>query len=67
MKKALIRHVLQSPSLLAMLPPNCPPLKADSIRFRSLAFASTVFGRKAVVDPAADPAEAPVEIGRAHV
>lgn len=63
MKKALIRHVLQSPSLLAMLPPNCPPLKADSIRFRSLAFASTVFGRKAVVDPAADPAEAPVEPG----
>ncbi|KAL8292608.1 hypothetical protein RQP46_001220 [Phenoliferia psychrophenolica] len=63
MKKALIRHILQSPSLLALLPPNCPPLKADSIRFRSLAFASTVFGRKAVVDPNADPSEPPVEPG----
>ncbi|KAK4692687.1 nucleolar protein 12, partial [Phenoliferia sp. Uapishka_3] len=44
-------------------PPNCPPLKADSIRFRSLAFASTVFGRKAVVDPNADPSLPPVEPG----
>ncbi|GAA5855504.1 hypothetical protein JCM5353_008441 [Sporobolomyces roseus] len=46
-KKALVRHVLQSPALLADLPPNCPPLKLDSIRFRSIAFASKVFGRKA--------------------
>ncbi|GAA5911503.1 uncharacterized protein JCM6883_005779 [Sporobolomyces salmoneus] len=46
-KKALVRHVLQNPSLLAALPPNCPPLKLDSIRFRSIAFASKVFGRKA--------------------
>ncbi|GAA5980722.1 hypothetical protein JCM5350_006365 [Sporobolomyces pararoseus] len=46
-KKALVRHVLQNPSLLAALPSNCPPLKLDSIRFRSIAFASKVFGRKA--------------------
>ncbi|GAA6022370.1 hypothetical protein JCM11491_003238 [Sporobolomyces phaffii] len=46
-KKALVRHVLQSPALLADLPANCPPLKLDSIRFRSIAFASKVFGRKA--------------------
>ncbi|GAA6060085.1 hypothetical protein JCM10212_003046 [Sporobolomyces blumeae] len=46
-KKALIRHVLQSPALLAALPAGCPPLKMDSIRFRSIAFASKVFGRKA--------------------
>jgi nucleolar protein 12 len=46
MKKGLIRHVLQSPALLAALPESAMPLKADSIRFRSLAFASTVFGRK---------------------
>ncbi|BGP15824.1 hypothetical protein JCM10213_005692 [Rhodosporidiobolus nylandii] len=44
-KKALVRHVLQNPSL--SLPASCPPLKLDSIRFRSLAFASKVFGRKA--------------------
>ncbi|KAI5476204.1 hypothetical protein MNV49_007966 [Pseudohyphozyma bogoriensis] len=47
MKKSLIRHVLQSPALLELLPPTCPPLKATSIRFRSLAFASTIFARKA--------------------
>ncbi|KAM0748356.1 hypothetical protein T439DRAFT_304769 [Meredithblackwellia eburnea MCA 4105] len=52
LKKSLIRHVLQSPALLAALPSTCPPLKADSIRFRSLAFASTVFGRKG--DPQGD-------------
>ncbi|GAA5928649.1 uncharacterized protein JCM15063_003930 [Sporobolomyces koalae] len=46
-KKALVRHVLQSPALIAALPANCPPLKLDSIRFRSIAFASKVFGRKA--------------------
>ncbi|GAA5836127.1 hypothetical protein JCM3766R1_001972 [Sporobolomyces carnicolor] len=46
-KKALVRHVLQNPALLAALPANCPPLKLDSIRFRSIAFASKVFGRKA--------------------
>ncbi|GAA5970865.1 hypothetical protein JCM11641_004486 [Rhodosporidiobolus odoratus] len=44
MKKALVRHVLQNPAL--SLPSSCPPLKLDSIRFRSLAFASKVFGRK---------------------
>ncbi|GAA6027463.1 hypothetical protein JCM8097_007875 [Rhodosporidiobolus ruineniae] len=47
MKKALVRHVLQNPSLSSTLPANCPPLKLDSIRFRSIAFASKVFGRKA--------------------
>ncbi|SCZ93939.1 BZ3500_MvSof-1268-A1-R1_Chr6-3g09006 [Microbotryum saponariae] len=46
MKKALIRHVLQSPTLLQLLPADFPALKCDSIRFRSIAFASTVFGRK---------------------
>lgn len=52
MKKALIRHVLSSPAVLDLLPADCPPLKCDSIRFRSLAFASTVFGRKATtIDP----------------
>ncbi|CEQ40257.1 SPOSA6832_01868 [Sporobolomyces salmonicolor] len=45
-KKALVRHVLQSPALLAALPSSCPPLKLDAIRFRSIAFASKVFGRK---------------------
>ncbi|GAA6007921.1 hypothetical protein JCM10207_004926 [Rhodosporidiobolus poonsookiae] len=44
-KKALVRHVLQNPSLA--LPAGCPTLKLDSIRFRSIAFASKVFGRKA--------------------
>lgn len=58
MKKALIRHILQSPTLLALLPSNCPPLKANSIRFRSLAFASTVFGRKAdTTDANGEPIE----------
>lgn len=57
MKKALIRHVLTHPTLLALLPDDFPALKADSIRFRSLAFASTVFGRKATVEGA--PEEAP--------
>ncbi|GAA5861139.1 hypothetical protein JCM8547_008047 [Rhodosporidiobolus lusitaniae] len=55
LKKALVRHVLQSPSLT--LPPNCPPLKLDSIRFRSLAFASKVFGRKATTPSATDDGE----------
>lgn len=58
MKKALIRHVLTSPQLLSLLPSNCPPLKASSIRFRSLAFASTVFGRKAdTVNAEGEPIE----------
>lgn len=60
-KKALVRHVLQSPALLADLPPNCPTLKLDSIRFRSIAFASKVFGRKATVgggEGEKDPADA---------
>ncbi|BGO99523.1 hypothetical protein RTBOTA2_002588 [Rhodotorula toruloides] len=46
LKKALVRHVLQHPSLASTLPAGCPPLKLDSIRFRSIAFASKVFGRK---------------------
>ncbi|GAA6051339.1 hypothetical protein JCM3770_004491 [Rhodotorula araucariae] len=46
LKKALVRHVLQNPALSSALPPGCPPLKLDAIRFRSLAFASKVFGRK---------------------
>ncbi|BGP39780.1 Nucleolar protein 12 [Rhodotorula kratochvilovae] len=46
MKKALVRHVLQNPALSSALPAGCPPLKLDAIRFRSLAFASKVFGRK---------------------
>jgi nucleolar protein 12 len=62
MKKALIRHVLTSPTLLALLPDSFPSLKADSIRFRSLAFASTVFGRKATAEGTAEE-EAPVEPG----
>ena len=63
-KKALIRHVLNSPALLALLPPTCPPLKADSIRFRSLAFASTVFGRKATAEAPADSEPAAEAGGR---
>lgn len=52
LKKALIRHVLSSPAAIDLLPIDFPPLKCDAIRFRSLAFASTVFGRKAdTVDP----------------
>ncbi|GAA5861952.1 hypothetical protein JCM3774_001364 [Rhodotorula dairenensis] len=47
MKKALVRHILQNPALQSSLPEGCPPLKLDSIRFRSIAFASKVFGRKA--------------------
>ncbi|GAA5885553.1 hypothetical protein JCM6882_007466 [Rhodosporidiobolus microsporus] len=47
LKKALVRHVLQNPLLADTLPSSCPqPLKLDSIRFRSIAFASKVFGRK---------------------
>lgn len=60
MKKALVRHVLQSPALLALLPPNCPPLKMSTIRFRSLAFASTVFGRKPTTTTNDDGEEVPV-------
>lgn len=61
MKKALIRHILTNPALLALLPANMPPLKASSVRFRSLAFASTVFGRKATVEGA--PEEPVAEAG----
>lgn len=65
MKKSLIRHILTSPTLLALLPPNMPVLKADSIRFRSLAFASTVFGRKATVEGTAEePVSEPGGRGR---
>ncbi|GAA5850224.1 hypothetical protein JCM9279_003571 [Rhodotorula babjevae] len=46
LKKSLVRHVLQNPALTSTLPSGCPPLKMDAIRFRSLAFASKVFGRK---------------------
>ncbi|GAA5939425.1 hypothetical protein JCM3775_001707 [Rhodotorula graminis] len=46
LKKSLVRHVLQNPALASTLPSGCPPLKMDAIRFRSLAFASKVFGRK---------------------
>ncbi len=63
MKKALIRHMLQSPALLALLPADCPPLKVDSIRFRSLAFASTVFGRKANAAEPTEPGATPAEPG----
>jgi nucleolar protein 12 len=53
LKKALVRHVLQNPALSDSLPSSCPLslLKLDSIRFRSLAFASKVFGRKAHAAP----------------
>lgn len=63
MKKALIRHMLQSPALLELLPAGCPPLKLDSIRFRSLAFASTVFGRKESVAEPVEPGATPTEPG----
>lgn len=62
MKKALCRHLLTSPALLALLPSDFPTLKAASIRFRSLAFASTVFGRKATAEGAPEDTP-PVEPG----
>ncbi|KAK4056012.1 Nucleolar protein 12 [Microbotryomycetes sp. JL221] len=52
LKKRLIRHLLSSDHVIAKLPKGCPPLKCDAIRFRSIAFASKVFGRKPVtIDP----------------
>ncbi|SGZ28238.1 BQ5605_C027g10293 [Microbotryum silenes-dioicae] len=64
MKKALIRHVLQSPTLLQLLPADFPTLKCDSIRFRSIAFASTVFGRKESQTNDPDALEVDAEGGR---
>ncbi|GAA5981874.1 hypothetical protein JCM10908_004648 [Rhodotorula pacifica] len=58
LKKALVRHVLQNPALQSSLPEGCPPLKLDSIRFRSIAFASKVFGRKATGDATASNEDA---------
>lgn len=55
LKKALVRHVLQNPAL--SLPSGCPPLKLDAIRFRSLAFASKVFGRKVHAGATGDDGE----------
>lgn len=43
-KKALIRHFVSHDQVLQSLPKGTK-LKCDSIRFRSLAFASTIFGR----------------------
>ncbi|GJN89134.1 hypothetical protein Rhopal_002108-T1 [Rhodotorula paludigena] len=60
LKKSLVRHVLQNPALT--LPADCPPLKLDAIRFRSLAFASKVFGRKAHTGPT-NPNEEPLAEG----
>ncbi|KAM0787423.1 hypothetical protein ACM66B_003505 [Microbotryomycetes sp. NB124-2] len=52
LKKKLIRHLLTAPHVIAALPDDCPTLKCDAIRFRSIAFASKVFGRKPVqIDP----------------
>ncbi|KAK4049010.1 Nucleolar protein 12 [Microbotryomycetes sp. JL201] len=52
LKKKLIRHLLTAPHVIAALPDDCPALKCDAIRFRSIAFASKVFGRKPVqIDP----------------
>ncbi|SCV67391.1 BQ2448_5002 [Microbotryum intermedium] len=64
MKKALIRHVLQSPTLLELLPADFPALKCDSIRFRSIAFASTVFGRKESQSNDPDAPDANTDGGR---
>lgn len=64
LKKALIRHVLHSPTLLSLLPPNFPTIKASTIRFRSLAFASTIFGRKPDTNsPSGELSEPPSEPG----
>lgn len=44
LKKALIRHLTASDAVLASLPDDVR-VKCESIRFRSLAFSSTIFGR----------------------